>query len=244
VRDFTFEGLESGGLVALDTRNLLARHLLFRELDPAVLDEVLGFSVTKRLADGEVLFRHGEPGTGLYGVLSGNVKLTVCSATGKELTLGVMGPGEVFGEITLLDGGPRTATAAALGATMLLGVPHREFRDFLSRRPKLCLYFLEILCGRMRSTNARLEDVAFLGMPARLAKVLLNLAAAQGDEAADGIIIRRRVSQQALGQLVGSSRESVNKQLQVWRKAGWLDVEKGRITIRQADHLKRAARSV
>ena len=197
----------------------------------------------RRLADGEVLFLRGEAGTGLYGVLAGSVKITVSSATGKELMLGVMGPGEVFGEIALLDGGTRTANAIALGAATVLVVPHRQFRAFLVKRPELCVYFLEILCERLRSTNARLEDVAFLGLPARLAKVLLNLAAGQGPGEDGGITLRSRVSQQALGQLVGSSRESVNKQLQVWRKAGWLDVEKGRITIRQAAHLEKAART-
>jgi CRP/FNR family cyclic AMP-dependent transcriptional regulator len=229
--------------VALDTRNLLARHLLFRGLDPTVLDDILALSVTRRLADGEVLFLRGEAGTGLYGVLAGSVKITVSSATGKELMLGVMGPGEVFGEIALLDGGTRTANAIALGAATVLVVPHRQFRAFLVKRPELCVYFLDILCERLRSTNARLEDVAFLGLPARLAKVLLNLAAGQGPGKDGGITLRSRVSQQALGQLVGSSRESVNKQLQVWRKAGWLDVEKGRITIRQAAHLEKAART-
>ena len=228
--------------MALDTRNLLARHLLFRGLDPTVLDDILALSVTRRLADGEVLFMRGEAGTGLYGVLAGSVKITVSSATGKELMLGVMGPGEVFGEIALLDGGTRTANAIALGAATVLVVP-RQFRAFLGKRPELCLYFLEILCERIRSTNARLEDVAFLGLPARLAKVLLNLAAGQGPRKDGGITIRSRVSQQALGQLVGSSRESVNKQLQVWRKAGWLELEGGRIVIRQAHNLERAARS-
>lgn len=227
----------------LDKRHLLARHLLFRGLDPQVLDDVLALSATKRLADGDVLFLRGEPGTGLYGVLGGSVKLTVSSPTGKELMLGVMGPGEVFGEIALLDGGPRTANAVALGSTVVVVVPHRQFRAFLARRPELCLYFLDVLCERLRATNARLEDVAFLGMPARLAKVLLNFAAAEGGEGVQGTTIRRRLSQQALGQLVGSSRESVNKQLQAWRRAGWIDIERGRITVQRAADLERTARS-
>jgi CRP/FNR family cyclic AMP-dependent transcriptional regulator len=227
----------------LDKRHLLARHLLFRGLDARVLEEVLALSVTKHLTDGDVLFLRGEPGTGLYGVLGGSVKITVSSPTGKELMLGVMGPGEVFGEIALLDGGPRTANAVALGSTMLLVVPHLQFRAFLARRPELCLYFLGIMCERIRATNARLEDVAFLGMPARLAKVLLNFAAGERAEGAQGTTIRRRLSQQALGQLVGSSRESVNKQLQAWRKAGWIGIERGRITIHQAGPLERAART-
>jgi CRP/FNR family cyclic AMP-dependent transcriptional regulator len=228
----------------LDKRHLLARHLLFRGLDTRVLEEVLALSVTRKFADGDVLFLRGDAGTGLYGVLGGNVKITVSSATGKELMLGVMGPGEVFGEIALLDGGPRTANAVALGSTMVLVVPHRQFRAFLASRPELCLYFLGIMCERMRATNARLEDVAFLGMPARLAKVLLHFAGTHGADGAEGTTIRRRLSQQALGQLVGSSRESVNKQLQVWRKAGWIGIERGLITIHRAAQLEEAARSL
>jgi CRP/FNR family cyclic AMP-dependent transcriptional regulator len=225
----------------LDTRHLLARHLLFRGLEPPILEEILALSVTKRLQDGEVLFLRGEPGSGMYGILNGSVKITVSSPTGKELMLGVMGPGELFGEIALLDGGPRTANAVAVGSTKVLVIPHRQFRAFLTRRPELCLYFLNILCERIRTTNARLEDVAFLGLSARLAKVLLHFAAAHGVVGPHGTTIRRRLSQQALGQLVGSSRESVNKQLQAWRKAGWITMERGQITISQAERLERFA---
>jgi CRP/FNR family cyclic AMP-dependent transcriptional regulator len=229
--------------VTINTRNLLARHLLFRELTPEILDEIVDMSRTQPVKDGQYLFMQGAAGEGLYGVLAGGVKLTVSSPTGKELLLGVMGPGEVFGEIALLDGGPRTASAVALGSTMVLLVPHREFKELLKRRPEACLYFLKIMCDRIRTTNARLEDVAFLGMSARLAKILLNLAEAHGEAGPDGTTIRRRLSQQALGQLIGTSRESVNKQLQAWSKAGWIRLERGVITLRNIPNLEREARS-
>lgn len=228
--------------MAEDTRKLLARHLLFRGLAPEILDQLVAMSVTKNLKHGEVLFLKGADGEGLYGVLTGSVKITIPSLTGKELMLGVMGPGQLFGEIALLDGGERTASAEALGATRVLLVPHRAFNAFLAKRPELYLYFLGIMCERMRATNTRLEDVAFLGLGARLAKVLLHLAIEHGSVGPDGTTIRRRLSQSALGQMVGSSRESVNKQLQAWKEAGWIGMEGGKIVVRKPESLEGVAR--
>jgi CRP/FNR family transcriptional regulator, cyclic AMP receptor protein len=234
---------EGGGFVAVDTRSLLARHLLFRGLAPEILDELVAMSVAKDLKDGDVLFLKGAPGDGLYGVLSGSVRITIPSLTGRELILAVMGPGQLFGEIALLDGGERTASAEALGATRVLLVPHRPFTALLSKRPELCVYFLRIMCDRMRVTNTRLEDAAFLGLGARLAKVLLHLALESGTTGPDGPMIRRRLSQTALGQMVGSSRESVNKQLQAWKRAGWISMERGRIILRRPQSLEGVART-
>jgi CRP/FNR family transcriptional regulator, cyclic AMP receptor protein len=224
-----------------DKRTLLARHILFRGLAPAVLDDVVAMSVTKNLQDAQVLFLKGDTGGGLYGVLGGKVKLTVGSTTGREIILGVMREGDIFGEIALLDGGPRTANAVAMGPTMLLMVPHREFSTYLQRNANLCCYLLKILCDRLRSTNERVENAVFLGLADRLARRLLDLARHHGREAPDGGGVTLNLSQQALGQMLGTSRESVNKQLQAWRKRGWIDLGRSRVVIRDPDALGRVA---
>lgn len=224
-----------------DKRTLLARHVLFRGLDSDVLDDVVAMSVTKHLQDGQVLFLKGETGGGLYGVLGGKVKLTVASTTGREIILGVMREGDIFGEIALLDGGPRTANAVAMGSTMLLMVPHREFSAYVKRNADLCCYLLKTLCDRLRSTNERVENAVFLGLPDRLARHLLDLARHHGREAPDGGGVTLSLSQQALGQMLGTSRESVNKQLQAWRKRDWIALGRNRVVIRDMAALGRVA---
>lgn len=224
-----------------DKRNLLARHVLFRGLAAEVLDDVVAMSVTKKLQDGQVLFLKGETGGGLYGVLGGKVKLTVTSSTGRELILCVMREGDIFGEIALLDGGPRTASAVTIGPTLLLMVPHREFSAYLRRNPDLCCYLLNTLCSRLRSTNKRVEDAVFRGLPERFAKHLLDLARQHGRESPDGAGTTLNLSQQALGQMLGISRESANKQLQVWRRRGWIALGRNRLVICDAAALGRVA---
>jgi CRP/FNR family transcriptional regulator, cyclic AMP receptor protein len=223
-----------------DKRTLLARHVLFRGLAPDLLDDVVAMSVTKKLQDGQVLFLKGETGGGLYGVLGGGIKLTVSSGAGREIILGIMREGDIFGEIALLDGGPRTANAVAMGPTMLLMVPHREFSAYLRGHADLCCYLLTILCNRLRSTNERVEGAAFLGLAERLAKHLLDLARRQGRGTdAEGTTLR--LSQQALGQMLGTSRESVNKQLQAWRRRGWITLGRSQLVICDAASLHRIA---
>jgi len=226
---------------APEKRNLLARHVLFRGLAAEVLDDVLAMSVTRKLQDGQVLFLKGETGGGLYGVLGGRVKLTVTSSTGRELILCVMHEGDVFGEIALLDGGPRTANAVGIGPTLLLVIPHREFSAYLRRNPDLCCYFLSMLCKRLRSTNERVEDAVFRSLPDRLAKYILDLARQHGRELPDGAGTTLDLSQQALGQMLGTSRESVNKQLQAWRRRGWIALGRNRLVICDATALGRVA---
>lgn len=224
-----------------DKRNLLARHMLFRGLAPGVLDGIIGMSVTKTFTDGTVVFLRGDSGTGLYGVLTGRIKISINSSTGKELILGFMEPGDVFGEVALFDGKPRTANAIAMGQSRLLMIPHSRFVPFLEQHPELCLYFLNLLCGRLRSTNQRVEDSAFLGLPARLAKRLLDMAQPSGPEGDGRDFLIPHLSQQALGQILGASRESVNKQLQIWRKQGWIELDRRQVVIRNPTALERIA---
>jgi len=143
-----------------------------------------------------------------------------------------MHEGDVFGEIALLDGKDRTADATAMVDCELLVVPRRSLLAFLQRRPDLCIRLLLVLCDRLRRTNEQVEDLAFLDLEARIAKVLVRLAEEAGGKSA-GV----KISQRALGELVGGSRESVNKHLQDWKRAGLIEIEKGAIRIRDMEAL-------
>ena len=221
-----------------DKHTLLAGHYLFRDVDPGVVERLGEMSVTRRLESGEQLFQKGDDGDALYGVLSGNVAIYIGSPTGREIILNVMEAGDMFGEIALLDGLPRTAHAKALEVSEIMQIRRRDFLPFLERQPKLAVHLLELLCERIRWTSDQIEDAAFLSLPARLAKRLLALATVYGEADAQGVRIGMKLSQSDLGQMLGTSRESVNRYLQDWAKQDWIALGRSRVTIRERQPLQ------
>lgn len=220
-------------------RALLTRHFLLRDVPEKVLDDLIGFSTTRRFADDEVIFSKGDDGDGLYGILDGRVRIFSGDAEGREITLNILDTGDLFGEIALIDGKSRSADAAAIGSTTLFHIPRRHFVPYLRQSPDLCFSLLEILCSRVRWTSSVIEDRAFLGLEARLAKWLLNLA--QDDETIgrnSEVRLRMKLSQRELGALVGTSREAVNKQFALWRDNGLISIDKGSITLHSPDQLR------
>lgn len=218
---------------SIDKRAVLASHYLFCDLEDPVIDRIADLGLTTRLGAGQLLFRKGEEGNALFGVLEGKVRISTSSPNGREVIISVMEAGDVFGEIALLDGLPRTADARTLEPCALLKIQRRDFRPLLEREPKLCIHLLELLCERLRWTTELIEDATFLGLPARLAKRLLNLAIAFGEpeEEGEGVRIALRLSQNDLGRMLGTSRESVNKHLQDWTKKGWIALGRNRISV-------------
>ena len=224
-------------MAPLDKRALLETNYLFRDLDPSVVERVAALAITRRLGADEVLFLKGDTGDALYGVLEGRVRISTAAPGGKEIILNVMNPGDVFGEIALLDGGPRSADAAAMTAATLLAIRRWEFLDLMEREPGLARHLLELVCARVRSTSEMLEDAAFLALPARLAKRLLNLATVQGESLPDdGVALR--ISQSDLAQIMGTSRESINKHLQIWRREGWIGLARSRVILQDQQALQ------
>jgi CRP/FNR family transcriptional regulator, cyclic AMP receptor protein len=213
-------------------RTALLSSPLFQAMRPEELTEILSLAVERRFARGQTILQKGDTTSSLMAVLRGRVRISVTSAEGKEITLNVIRPGEVFGEIALLDGQPRTADATAIEETALLVVERRQFLPFLSRNQDLMLRLLAVLCVRLRQTNLALEQVALFDLPARLARVLLKLAADYGRPTSDGTRIDFKLSQRDLSNLVAASRESVNKQLGAWREKGMLSLDGGYIVLR------------
>ena len=205
-----------------DHRNLLRKNFLFAELTDAELGELVAHARIERHRAGEVIFGKGSPGQSMMAVVRGSVKMAAPSPDGREVVFNIMTAGEIFGEIAVLDSGERSADAIALTDCELLVVYRRDFIPFLRRHPDLCLTVMSVLCRRLRHTSEQVEDVLFADIGARIVKVLLWLAngpQAAPERAGSGTI---RVTQQELGNLVGGSRESVNRQLQAWQKAGLL----------------------
>jgi CRP/FNR family transcriptional regulator, cyclic AMP receptor protein len=218
-----------------DKLSLLRSHPLFRDLPSAVIEHLGSYMKTRRVARGTAIFAKGDPGAGLMGVLAGSVKVSVASAEGKDIVLNVFREGDVFGEIALLDGRPRTADATAMSDCELIVIERRDFVPFLSGHPDVMLKFIEILCSRLRHTSEQVQDITFLNLPTRLAKTLLQLTGA-GEE---GSAAKRKaaITQREISQMIGMSRESTNKQLRAWEKRGWIKLERGGVAILAPDKL-------
>lgn len=218
-------------MTEVDKHSLLSRHYLFCDVAPAVIERIADLGVTSRLQSGEDLFHKGDEGDALYGVLSGKICISTSAPNGREVILNVMEPGDVFGEIALLDGLPRTADARAMEPCELLLIRRRDFLPFLEREPRLSIHLLELLCERLRWTSDLIEDAAFLSLPARLAKRLLGLATIYGKESDAGTEIGLKLSQTELGQMMSTSRESINRHLKDWAKQDWIVLARNRVTI-------------
>jgi CRP/FNR family cyclic AMP-dependent transcriptional regulator len=214
-------------------RVALKGSMLFDAMRPEELDEILKFASERRVRRGQTIFQRGDDGSSLMAVLRGRVRISSVSGDGKELTLNVINPGEIFGEIALLDGQPRSADATAIEDTTLLVVERRNFLPFLRQNEDLFLRLLAVLCTRLRRTSTALEEIALFDLPVRLARVLLKLGSDYGRPCANGTRIDLKLSQRDLSNLVASSRESVNKQLRAWRETGLIDLEEGLIVLRR-----------
>jgi CRP/FNR family cyclic AMP-dependent transcriptional regulator len=215
-----------------EKKRLLQNHYLLGKLSGGEIDMLLQYARVERHRAGQEIFAKGSPGQSMFAVLRGTVKISAPSPAGKEIVLNLIGPGEIFGEIALLDGLERSGDAAAMTDCELLTLNRRDVIPILEKRPDICMTLLKILCERLRRTSEQVEDVLFRHLEGRLAKALLQLADNVGRRHAAGISVDLPLSQQELGNIVGGSRESVNKQLQVWQKAGLLTLAKGSITIR------------
>jgi CRP-like cAMP-binding protein len=224
-----------------DRIEILARCDLFAGLSEALLLEVARSLRTLRARRGQQLFLRGDPGDALYLVVTGLVRLSIASLGGRELTLHMAAPGSVFGEIALLDGGPRTATATCPVPSTLLALGRREFLDIALSRPEMPMRIMDFLCRRLRQATRQIEELTFAPVPIRLARTLLRLAESQGVEFEDGAGLS--TTQQELGNAIGLSREGTNRLLKSWQASGLVAVTKGRISVCSASALQRIARS-
>ena len=217
-----------------DRLALLQRHPLFGVLDGDLLKRLAACSTMRRLKRGATIFDKGDPATGLFAVHAGTVKINVPSADGREAVFNLMREGDIFGEIALLDGQPRTAGAVAMTDCELLVIERRDFLAFVRDHPEVALKLIECLCARLRLTSERLEEAIFLNLPARLAKTLLWLAANSGTTSPTD---KLAITQREISQMVGMSRESTNKQLRAWTKRKWVRLERGSIAVLAPDAL-------
>src|ERR1700748_1817894 len=214
---------------------ILKMNPLFADLGQDELHRLSNLCHTQHLNSGEVLFQKGDPGNALFGVRRGQIRIETGAPDGSRLTLNFMGSGDLFGEVAVLDGQSRTADAMAGEPTELFVLRRADFLAFLEREPKVAIKLIQLLCQRIRWQSERLDGVTVQPLPVRLARRLCALASDFGSEV--------HISQEQLGVFVGAARESVNRQLQTWRRDGILDLQRGRILLQNMSKLTAVARN-
>jgi CRP/FNR family transcriptional regulator, cyclic AMP receptor protein len=220
----------------------LSRAPLFEALDEEGAKALRSMLAGVELARGDRLFDEGDAGDRLYVVLEGKIKLTRAASDGRENLLSVLGPGEMFGELSLFDPRPRTSSAVAVTDVRLAALAHADLLSWLTGRPDVALHLLRALAQRLRRANDVMADLVFTDVPGRVAKALLDLADRFGEQQDEGLQVHHDLTQEELAQLVGASRETVNKALADFAARGWLQLSAKSVLLIDPDRLAKRAR--
>jgi CRP/FNR family transcriptional regulator, cyclic AMP receptor protein len=221
---------------------VVRRAPLFTALDDAAAASLRASMDTVKIAKGSILFKEGDDGEHLYVIIEGKLKLGTSSGDGRENLLSILGPGEMFGELSLFDPGPRTSTATAVTDAKLLSLSHEKVIPWLKQNPEVSLQLLARLAQRLRRTNEAVGDLVFSDVPGRVAKALIDLGDRFGKSNAEGLLVNHDLTQEELAQLVGASRETVNKALADFAGRGWLKLDGRSVLITDVDRLSKRSR--
>jgi CRP/FNR family transcriptional regulator, cyclic AMP receptor protein len=214
--------------VASSKLSVLRKQPIFCDLDPEALDQLCRYAKHITLKRGTTIVSKGDPGNSLIVVISGTIKISVSSPDGRSAILNLIGPGEIFGEVAVLDGKARTADATANSNCEIYVIDRRDFIPFVRSQPALAMKFIELLCTRLRWTSDQVEEVILQNLPGRLASALLRLTEKHKLAPAGRTIA---ITQQEISEMVGMTRESINKQLRAWAARNWVRLEHGAIVV-------------
>ena len=221
---------------------VVRRAPLFTALDEAAAVSLRASMDTVKIAKGSILFKEGDDGEHLYVIIDGKLKLGTSSGDGRENLLSILGPGEMFGELSLFDPGPRTSTATAVTDAKLLSLGHEKVIPWLKQNPEVSLQLLTRLSQRLRRTNEAVGDLVFSDVPGRVAKALIDLGDRFGKTTPEGLLVNHDLTQEELAQLVGASRETVNKALADFAGRGWLKLDGRSVLITDVERLSKRSR--
>jgi CRP/FNR family transcriptional regulator/CRP/FNR family cyclic AMP-dependent transcriptional regulator len=218
---------------------LLQRVPLLAALTNADREALARSASRRRYRRGDIIFQKDDPGQSLFIVARGSVRIYVPSSQGADLTLAVLGPGQFFGDLSLLDGRPRSASASVLADTSVVTLERSDFVALVRSRPEAAMSVLSTVARRLRDTDEMASDLAFLDVGGRLAKKLLDLAATNGVRRTDGVLVDMAVTQEELANMIGVTRESVNRNLSVFQRTGLVAKEGRRFVLRDPAGLRR-----
>jgi CRP-like cAMP-binding protein len=225
-------------LVPID-QEVIRKAPLFTALDDAASASLLASMVSVKIPKGTILFAEGDGGDQLYVIAEGKLKLGTSSGDGRENLLSILGPGEMFGELSLFDPGPRTSTATAVTDAKLLSLGQEKLLPWLVDNPKVSLQLLARLAQRLRRTNEAVGDLVFSDVPGRVAKALIDLGERFGKKTDEGLYVHHDLTQEELAQLVGASRETVNKALADFAGRNWLKLDGRAVLITDFERLSK-----
>jgi len=215
---------------------------LFTALDDASATSLRASMTEVKLSRGQFLFKEGDVGDRLFLVVNGKLKLGATSNDGRENLLSILGPGDMFGELSLFDPGPRTATATAVVDSKLLALVHDQVIGWIKEHPQVSLQLLGRLAQRLRKANDVLGDLVFADVPGRVAKAIIELGQRFGTQKPDGLHVNHELTQEELAQLVGASRETVNKALADFAARGWVKLEPRAVIVLDYERLVKRGR--
>ena len=226
------------GTTYQEKRQIFAQHPLLGKFGELETDTLLKYSRVECYPEGEEIFAKDSPSTCMMVVLRGSVRMSSISLAGREIVLNIINPGEIVG-IEMIDGGPRLSDAIAMTDCELLVLNRRDFMPLLEKHGDICLMISKIMSERLRRTSEQVEDLVFRDVEQRIAKAILQLYHRFGRSDSDGQLRELHLSQSELANIIGITRESINKQLRVWQRAGFIDLAKELILIRDAAALER-----
>ena len=228
-------------LVPID-QEVIRKAPLFTALDDAASASLLANMVSVKISKGTILFAEGDGGDQLYVIAEGKLKLGTSSGDGRENLLSILGPGEMFGELSLFDPGPRTSTATAVTDAKLLSLGQEKLLPWLAENPKVSLQLLASLAQRLRRTNEAVGDLVFSDVPGRVAKALIDLGERFEKKTEEGLFVHHDLTQEELAQLVGASRETVNKALADFAGRNWLKLDGRAVLITDFERLSKRSK--
>ncbi len=223
------------------TLEFLANVPIFDSLSPEQLEPLGAKMRTRKYQRGEVVFHQDDPGDRMHIIVHGRVRISLNSGDGREKDVALLQPGECFGEMAILDGSNRSAKATAVEDIETLVLMREDFIEFIAEHPEVATHTTAVLAHRLRNANQMMGDLAFLDVPTRVAKQLIELANKQLDGAAPSGEIEITIGQDELARLVGSSRETVSRALTSYRRMGLLTTFHRRISITDFSGLERMA---
>jgi CRP/FNR family cyclic AMP-dependent transcriptional regulator len=221
---------------------VIRRAPLFTALDDASAATLRDSMTQVKVSKGQMLFKEGDAGDRLFVVVEGKLKLGTSSGDGRENLLSILGPGDMFGELSLFDPGPRTATATAVTDARVLALANDQVIGWVTAHPQVSLQLLKRLARRLRRTNEVLADLVFADVPGRVAKAIMDLGERFGTKKDDGLHVNHELTQEELAQLVGASRETVNKALADFAGRGWVRLEPRAVVVLDYERLSKRGR--
>lgn len=224
----------------VNKEKLLGKSFVFEALDEQSRRDLTAFAHVKRYSAGETVFDMGTPGQSMMAIAEGTVRVGMPTPNSRDVTLAELTAGDVFGEIALLDGGERSANVRALTNCTLVVLERRALLEVLQRNPAFSIRIIELLCKRVRRSDERMMEIAFLGLPSRLARLLLRITvAAPGSE--EKPLTKLSLSQSEMASMIGNTRENVNRCLRKWQKSSLVDLKEGWLILRDREGLETIA---